>query len=331
MVLIEIYMKKIVFTLLIISTLISCSIKEKMIINSDGSGNVTYDMDFTEFLKTMNNLDKSSKSGGDDFFAKSDKDIDSIIHFKDFEKLAKQKGDTLTEEQKVNFERMKNFSMRIVAKKSTQEMKYSLYGNFKSVNELNELGSPIETVKEVSGGKKSTSTAGLDGMFNSSKTKMSFDGKVFTKIVEKKPINIVEEIEADSTSVEVVEDYSVDSTEVDTAYAEPIEELKSVEELEDVNSAQDEVVSYDEKSQEDEMSEKELKKMSKDFEKVGKLMKDGFKKSKYIVEYTFPKKIKKVNAKKYKLSKDKMSVNIEYSIEEYMDKPEELSLQIELE
>jgi hypothetical protein len=71
--------------------------------------------------------------------------------------------------------------------------------------------------------------------------------------------------------------------------------------------------------------------MNKEFKKVGEVMEKGFKDSKYVLEYTFPRRIKTVSVKNHKLSKDKKTVFITFPIDEYMKAPEKLSFTIELE
>ena len=60
-------------------------------------------------------------------------------------------------------------------------------------------------------------------------------------------------------------------------------------------------------------------------------MEKGFKDSKYILEYTFPRRIKSVSVKSYKLSKDKKTIFINFPIDDYLKAPEKLSFTIELE
>ena len=171
--------------------------------------------------------------------------------------------------------------------------------------------------------------SGMGGLFNDTKTTMTFKGNLFSRSVVKREIvidtsaieeaaNEYEEALYENTdtvayvedSTYVYDDYA-DSTMVDTT---------EVEEYLDEDTEEDQ-----------EVSKADLKKMNKEFKKVGKVMEKGFKDSKYVLEYTFPRRIKTVSVKNYKLSKDKKTIFITYPIDDYLKAPEKLSFTIELE
>lgn len=319
---------KFVVVFLIATLLVSCNITEKMTINSDGTGNVSYNFNMSKFLETVSKMGNKEKESAKAIFSDSDKDIDSTFHFKDFKEMAIKKGDTLTPEQIAMFEKLEKFSVHSVMNKKSGQAYFELYGSFNNVDELNNLESPTSTLQKATG-KSGDPMSGMGGMFNDTKTTLTFKGNLFSRSVVKKEIvvdtTVVEDAiyENESDGVEVTdtvayvedstyvyEDYA-DSTMVDTAYVEDYSDEEVIEE--------------------EEVSKADLKKMNNEFKKVGKVMEKGFKDSKYVLEYTFPRRIKTVSVKNHKLSKDKKTVFITFPIDEYMKAPEKLSFTIELE
>ena len=323
-------MKNIKFVVAFILTtlLVSCNITEKMTVNSDGSGKVSYDFNMSKFLETVSKMGNKEKESAKAIFSDSDKDIDSTFHFKDFKEIAIKKGDTLTPEQIVMFEKLEKFSIHTVMNKNKGQAYFELYGTFNTVDELNNMESPTSTLQKATG-KNTDAMSGMGGLFNDTKTTMTFKGNLFSRSVVKREIvidtsaieeaaNEYEEALYENTdtvayvedSTYVYDDYA-DSTMVDTT---------EVEEYLDEDTEEDQ-----------EVSKADLKKMNKEFKKVGKVMEKGFKDSKYVLEYTFPRRIKTVSVKNYKLSKDKKTIFITYPIDDYLKAPEKLSFTIELE
>ena len=323
-------MKNIKFVVAFILTtlLVSCNITEKMTVNSDGSGKVSYDFNMSKFLETVSKMGNKEKESAKAIFSDSDKDIDSTFHFKDFKEMALKRGDTLTPEQIVMFEKLEKFSIHTVMNKNKGQAYFELYGTFNTVDELNNMESPTSTLQKATG-KNTDAMSGMGGLFNDTKTTMTFKGNLFSRSVVKREIvidtsaieeaaNEYEEALYENTdtvayvedSTYVYDDYA-DSTMVDTT---------EVEEYLDEDTEEDQ-----------EVSKADLKKMNKEFKKVGKVMEKGFKDSKYVLEYTFPRRVKTVSVKNYKLSKDKKTIFITYPIDDYLKAPEKLSFTIELE
>ena len=100
---------KFVVVFLVATLLVSCNITEKMTINSDGTGKVSYDFNMSKFVETISKMGNKQKESANAIFSESEKDIDSTFHFKDFKEMAIKKGDTLTPEQIVMFEKLEKF------------------------------------------------------------------------------------------------------------------------------------------------------------------------------------------------------------------------------
>jgi len=308
-------MKKIIVAFIVSFSLISCSISEQIIFNSDGSGKLAYTIDMSKMIELTKDMDKSSKMTKD-LAEGTEKDMDSTIVFKDVAAQYQKEGKELTPEQIANIEQMKNYSMRMVVNKAKSEMKYVMYTDFATISEVGNVGSVLSSMKNFSGRK----TGGLDkaNSDGNNEVKFLFDGKNFSRTVVEKPYveeaEVIEEYEAIADSVDY--DMSNDTVVFDES-EEVIEEMQS-----DENSVEEE-----------EVSEADLKKMNKEFEKMGEMMEKGLEDSTYEFQYTFAKKIKKVSLKKsqYKLSEDKKTIFIKYQFEEFTKKIKDLNLSIEFE
>lgn len=309
-------MKKIVAVLILCFSFISCSISEQIIFNEDGSGKLNYTIDMSKMIALTKDLDKSSKMTKD-LTEGTEKDMDTVINIKDVIAKGQKEGKALTAEQLANMEQMKNYSMRMVVNKAKSEMKYVLSTDFKNISEVGNVGSALTTMKDLSGKK----TAGLDGPGSGGNTEVKYllDGKSFTRTVTEKPYveEVVEDMEYDNETLDTIGPASVDdAVENDTLSNEESEELK-----------------FDDMEEDTEMSDEDIKKMNKDFEKMGELMKKGMEDSTFDFQYTFTKKIKKVSIPKssYKLSDDKKTIFVKYKFEDFTKKIKDLNLNIEFE
>lgn len=310
-------MKKFLVAFIIGFSLISCSISEQIIFNEDGSGKLAYTIDMSKMIAITKDLDKSSKMTKD-LAESTEKDMDTVFNIKDILAKREIEGKELTAEQLANMEQMKNYSMRMVVNKAKSEMKYVMSTDFKSISEVKNVGAALSTIKDVSGKKTGAFDAANPG--GNTEVKYVFDGKSFSRTVEQKPY--VEEVVEEK--YEEIKDSVSYETSADSLALEDVEE--AVEEMEalesDENPAEEEV-----------MSEADIKKMNKEFEKMGEMMKEGLEDSAFEFQYTFVKKIKKVSIPKssYKLSDDKKTIFIKYKFEDFTKKIKDLNLNIEFE
>lgn len=313
-------MKKIIAALFISFSLLSCSISEEVFFNADGSGKLAYTINMSKMMELTKELDKkNAKKMSKGLIDDTEKDVDSIITFKDIPAKFKKEGKELTPEQMINLDKMKDCSMRIVVNNAKSEFKYILISDFKNVNDIGNVGSMVSAMQTASG----KNTDALGATANDSEVKYTFDGKKFTRTVIEKPVveELEEAYEEEVYEEELVSDYSGENV---------IEELKDTT---IVNEGFDEV-EYEEAVSEDiEMSEEEMKKLDEEFKKMGELMEKGMKESAFEFKYTFTKQIKKVSLPKsqYKLSDDKKTIFMKYEIEEFTKKIKNLNFEIVFE
>lgn len=326
-------MKKILAALVLSLVLVGCSISEQVIFNEDGSGKLNYSIDMSKMIAMTKDIDKSNKMAKE-LTEETDKDMDSVISFKEIAGMYASKGKELTPEQLANIEQMKNYSMRIIVNKAKSEMKYILSTDFKSITDISNVGSAFSAVKDFTGKKNPALDA--SNPIGNTDVKYLFDGKSFSRSIVPKPY-VEDEVQAmDSINWDEMEtEEMVDSTVVDTAVVDSIS-VDSYYEEEVMDSSATEEIITDEEVENSELEKGEefdMKKMDKEFKKMGKIMKKGMKDSAFEFQYTFAKKIKKVSLPKssYKLSADKKTIFIKYKFEEYIKKINDFQLDIEFE
>jgi len=144
----------------ILFCLSSCAITENLIINEDGSGKFAYDIDMSELIalagevgqqEEPNSKNKKNKKGKE---VTNEKIMDSTFSFKS---LLAEKSDSISmlplEEQK-RLKMLERFSMRMVVNEPEKIMTYSMFTDFSSVNELQEIMSPMNSMKSIGGNNK---------------------------------------------------------------------------------------------------------------------------------------------------------------------------------
>ncbi len=314
-------MKKIIIPFLVALTLLSCSISEQIIFNSDGSGKLSYTIDMSKMIAVTKELDKSDKMTKE-LTEGTDKDMDSTIAFKDIAKAYQKEGKKLSAEQEANIDKMKNFSMRMIVNKEKSEIKYIMYSDFDKISDIGNIGSALSTFKNVSG--KDTGALGGLGNEGAAEVKFAFAENSFSRIVEQKPYIEEKMVVTDTTQWEMEEisdSIALDSINTDV-YMEEV-----------IDSTLTEDIQIEENNETPEVEEVDFKQMEKDFKKMGELMKKAMEDSAYEFQYTFTKKIKNVSLPKssYKLSDDKKTIFIKYKFEEFAKKIKDLNLNIDFE
>lgn len=167
----------------------SCTITEKMVVNDDGSGKFSYDIDGSKLMSMAGSAfseegkDKKKKKGKKD---KPSKNIDSTFTYK---QIFEGKQDSIAQlplEEQAKIKKMENFSVRMIMKEDEGIMNYSLFTDFKSVSELQDVMSPVESMKSLSPtGKSGGMGAASDALKSDASTKFYYDGKKFTKTLSK--------------------------------------------------------------------------------------------------------------------------------------------------
>jgi hypothetical protein len=179
---------KILLGLTCIFNLSSCTITEKMIVNDNGSGKFSYDIDGTKMMSMMGGAFAGEEKSGKrkNKKEKPSKNIDSTFTFKEMFASKQDSISKLPAEEQLKIKKMERFSVHMVINEETGIMNYSMFTDFNSVAELQDVMSPVESMKSLS----PTGQAGGMGMApnaieDKSSMKFAYDGKTFKKTVSK--------------------------------------------------------------------------------------------------------------------------------------------------
>lgn len=180
---------KLLSAFLFICIVPSCTITEKMILNDKGSGKFSYEIDGSQMMSMIGGAMKSesNEDAKNDPSKKKRKDIDSTFTFKELFASKKDSISKLSLDEQEKIKKMEKFSMHMVMNEEKGIMNYSMFTDFNSISELQDVMSPIQFLKSIAPGKGSKMSSVGSGLpDNDSSMKFSYDGKTFKKIVAKK-------------------------------------------------------------------------------------------------------------------------------------------------
>jgi hypothetical protein len=212
---------KLLTVTLVVLSLNSCSITEKMIINENGSGKFAYDIDgskmmsmmgsaFKEMGEDVSKKSKKKKKKGKEEIAEQTNDskkvVDSTFTFKE---LFASKQDSISKlpiEEQEKIKKMERFSVRTVIDEEKGIMNYSMFTDFNTIAELQDVMSPLQSMKSLSPTGQKAGGLGMapDALEDKSSTQYFYDGKTFKKTVsklEKKKEEAKEEISEESAAL----------------------------------------------------------------------------------------------------------------------------------
>lgn len=257
-------------------SLSSCSITERIVFKEDGSGKFAYEVDGSKVMSMMGSAIKNKDAKESKKKKKNKKgerdavDMDSTFTFRELFAEKKDSISKLPLEEQAKLKKMENFSMRIVMNEDKGIMNYSMFTDFKSIAELSDMTSPVQSMKSLGSAGKSVGEKG--NMLNDDNVNTYvYDGKTFKKTVHK-PV--------------------VDQSVKDAGLSPEDQELA------------------------DGMKES---------------MTAIYEESDFKVVYEFPKAVKKVSHPNAQYSNDRKTVTVSFGMKEYMEHPEKLNLEVELE
>jgi len=168
-------MKKLLLILgLLLITLSSCQITERVYINEDGSGTFDLEINMNEMMKSM------AEMGGE----KPDSTAvakDSIINFSDLLIDKKDSIAKLPKEEREQIEMLKDMTVKIHEDKSKSEMSISYLIKFKDVNDLAKAQNMLSNANKMNKGD--------DGLASKSDLHFSFKGNMFSRKSIDKDLN----------------------------------------------------------------------------------------------------------------------------------------------
>ncbi len=121
-------LKKAFFGIFLAIFLTSCQFTETLVLNEDGSGKMSLEMDMNEMMAFGAGM-------GDSIATK----IDTIISMKQFLIEKKDSISQLPEKQQEKLKKLENFNIHTVMNTESGEMLFNVFTDFKKVDEANEL------------------------------------------------------------------------------------------------------------------------------------------------------------------------------------------------
>jgi len=199
---------KLLFALLLTLAMTSCTITEKMIINDNGSGKFAYDIDGTKMMSMMGSAFKgddkedTKKDKKETVNRKNKKVVDSTFTFKEMFASKQDSISKLSPEEQAKIKKMERFSVRTIIDEEKGIMNYSMFTDFNSISELQDVISPVESMKSISPTGQKSGGMGMapNALEDNSSTSFFYDGKTFKKTVAKieKKKEVTEEVEEGS-------------------------------------------------------------------------------------------------------------------------------------
>lgn len=181
---------KLLFVCAVVLSLQSCKITESVLINEDGSGRFNYEMDASPLMEIGDSFGdagsekRKSKKSKKATAQRKKEVIDSTFSFKELFASKQDSIASLPQEEQERIKKMENLSMRIQMNEESKLMSYSLFSNFKTIDELKDMTSPVKTIKESG----AAADNGMSAMVKkeaqeNSTTSYFYDGKVFRRTV----------------------------------------------------------------------------------------------------------------------------------------------------
>lgn len=194
-----------VFLGFVVFVFTGCSITERMVIDENGGGKFSYEIDGSKMMSlvgsSFGSKEKKSKKKKKKV-AQSSKDIDSTFSFKELYASKKDSIAQLPLAEQEKIKKMEKFSVHMVVNEEKGIMNYTMFTDFDSVKELQDVISPVNTMKSLSpSGKEGGLGAASKGVDDKSSTKFFYDGTKFRKEVarlEKKKEEVNEEVSEES-------------------------------------------------------------------------------------------------------------------------------------
>lgn len=148
--------KKLLFISALAITVVSCQFTETLVLNEDGSGRMSVEVDLGEMMAFANGMGTDSTSTDNPM----EKRTDTIISFKDMLEDKKDSIATLSEEKQQKFRAMENYKMQMITDPENGEMLVNIFVDFKNISEANDLMSGLGQADAVIPKPGGASTSG---------------------------------------------------------------------------------------------------------------------------------------------------------------------------
>ncbi|HLT49092.1 MAG TPA: hypothetical protein VKZ90_01480 [Aequorivita sp.] len=127
-------LQKLFFLFVLAFTAISCQFTETMVMNEDGSGIMTVEV----------NLNEMMAFGGQAMADSTIVKMDTIVYMKQFLEEKKDSISKLSVTEQQKLKKLENFNIHIKMDSETSEMVYDISTNFKNISEANDILNGLE-------------------------------------------------------------------------------------------------------------------------------------------------------------------------------------------
>jgi hypothetical protein len=168
----------------------SCKITESLLIKEDGTGKFNYDIDASPLMDMAGNAfsgeaeKKPSKRKSKKVSERQSKIMDSTFTFKELFANKKDSIAALPADEQERIKKLENFSIRMVVNEEAKQMSYSLFSEFKTIEELKNMTSPVNTFKSAGVAPAAVNaTMTQKEAQENALTSYDYDGKTFKRVV----------------------------------------------------------------------------------------------------------------------------------------------------
>jgi len=164
----------------------ACNFTEELHIKEDGTGKININFDGSQLMQMA----------GDKITKGEEKKMDSIISFKELLEEKKDSISKLSPEQQAKLKKLEKFTMHMVVDSEAKKMNFSMFSDFKTVNELEDVFSSFQEASSSalnnSKGGASPKSPPMAGNADGTEVNYSFKNNIFsrnTKIVDQELYN----------------------------------------------------------------------------------------------------------------------------------------------
>lgn len=156
--------------LLVLALISACNFTEEIYLNDDGSGKISINFDGSEMMEMA----------GDEMMNSGEKAIDSVISFKSFLEEKKDSIATLSLEDQLRLKKLEPFNMHMIMNPETKEMKFDMYSEFKSLDEVGDAFNTFQDASSIGPGSKKQNSSNSSSN-QGSEVKYAFVKNTFTR------------------------------------------------------------------------------------------------------------------------------------------------------
>ena len=163
---------RLLFLLVLTVGINSCQFSETMVMELDGSGNISMELDLSEMMSmgAMSEVETAEEK------------VDTIIYMKDFLQEKKDSISKLPKADQEKLQKLEKYKVQINMDSKEQVMKYNISVDFKNVSEANDIINAMKQVENIG------PSSGLDNVDNKKEetpdiigVRYSFENNTFSR------------------------------------------------------------------------------------------------------------------------------------------------------